>query len=587
MRFSRLAGLAGAAYLLSAIPCIAPVRAQTPQAGTAPLSAAQEGALKAGDAFQECTNCPVMMVVPAGSFTMGSPANEPDRELDEGLQHKVTLARQFAVGQYELTFDQWDACVADGGCNGYKPSDAGWGSGTRPVINVSWNDANAYVAWLAKKTGKPYRLLSESEYEYATRAGTTTVFPWGDEIKLNGQPMANCDGCGSQWGAKQTAPVGSFPPNKFGLYDMVGNVWEWAEDCYHPDYNGAPTDGSAWASGDCIERILRGGGSWSEHPWDLRSASRFKWYDPDVRDDHMGFRVGRTIGPAALATPAPVAPTPITVSALSATQEQALKPKETLQECSKCPVMIVVPAGSFTMGSPANEPDRALNEGPQHKVTIAAQFAVGQYELTFDQWDACVADGGCNGYKPSDAGWGSGTRPVINVSWNDANAYVAWLAKKTGKPYRLLSEAEYEYATRAGTTTAYPWGDAVGKDNANCRDCGTEWDMTTPVGSFPPNNFGLYDMVGNVWEWTQDCYHTSYNGAPTDGSAWASDCSQVFKYNPYYPFDPSHATLVKGYVTRGGYDGSLGFAVRSASRVAVPANSTFIGFRVARTLTGP
>jgi formylglycine-generating enzyme required for sulfatase activity len=238
MIFSRLASLAGAAYLLSAIPCISPVHAQTPHAATAPLSAAQEGALKAGDKLQECAKCPVMLVVPAGSFIMGSPANEPDRHSNEGPQHKVTIATQFAVGQYEVTFNQWDACVAAGGCDDYKPSDAGWGRRTRPVINVSRNNANAYVAWLTKKTGKPYRLLSESEYEYATRAGNTSTYPWGDDIKLKGQPMADCTDCGSRW-EMQRAPVGSFPPNRFGLYDMVGNASEWTEDCYHPDYNGA------------------------------------------------------------------------------------------------------------------------------------------------------------------------------------------------------------------------------------------------------------------------------------------------------------------------------------------------------------
>ena len=222
--------------------------------------AAQERALKPKDTFQECTNCPEMMVVPAGSFTMGSPANEPGRYADEGPQHTVTIARQFAVGQFELTFDEWDACVADGGCNGYKPNDEGWGRGRRPVINVSWDDATAYVAWLAKKTGKPYRLLTEAEYEYATRAGTTTAYPWGDDI---GKNNANCNGCGSQWDGKQTAPVGSFAPNQFGLYDMVGNVWEWTEDCYHDSYNGAPADGSAWTGGDCSRRVVRGGS------WDL------------------------------------------------------------------------------------------------------------------------------------------------------------------------------------------------------------------------------------------------------------------------------------------------------------------------------
>lgn len=134
--------------------------------------AAQEQALKPGDTFQECSQCPKMMVVPAGRFTMGSPVSEPGRYSDEGPQHTVTIAQQFAVGQFELTFADWDACVAGGGCDGYKRPDQGWGRGRRPVINVSWDDASAYVAWLSKKTGKPYRLLSESEYEYAARAGT-------------------------------------------------------------------------------------------------------------------------------------------------------------------------------------------------------------------------------------------------------------------------------------------------------------------------------------------------------------------------------------------------------------------------------
>ena len=150
------------------------------------------------------------------------------------------------MSKYELTFADWDACVAGGGCNGYKPVDQGWGRGQQPVINVNWDDAQHYVAWLSQVTGKTYRLLTEAEYEYATRAGTTTTYPWGDDIKLNGQAMANCDGCGSKWDDKQTAPVGSFAPNKFGLYDMVGNVFEWTEDCVHKNYNGAPTDGSAW-----------------------------------------------------------------------------------------------------------------------------------------------------------------------------------------------------------------------------------------------------------------------------------------------------------------------------------------------------
>lgn len=276
--------------LFLATACVLAGRALAQNA--APLSAEKERALTPKDTFQECSKCPVMVVVPAGSFTMGSPASEPDRYMGEGPQHTVVIGGQFAVEKFELTFEDWDACVADGGCNGYKPTDLGWGRGRRPVINVSWNDANAYVAWLVKKTGKPYRLLSESEYEYATRAATTTAYPWGDDIKLNGMAMANCKGCGGHWDGRQTAPVGSFAANGFGLYDMVGNGTEWLEDCGHGNYIGAPTDGSAWTSGDCSHRMLRGG-FWFNNPQSLRSASR-SWWGPADRSS-FGFRVDRTL----------------------------------------------------------------------------------------------------------------------------------------------------------------------------------------------------------------------------------------------------------------------------------------------------
>jgi formylglycine-generating enzyme required for sulfatase activity len=255
-----------------------------------PLSAAEERSLRPKDTFKECADCPEMVVVPAGTFAMGSPASEKGRYNDEGPQHDVTFRQPFAVGKFELTFDEWDACVADGGCNRYRPSDEGWGRGRRPVIYVAWDDANAYVAWVAKKTGEPYRLLTEAEYEYAARAGTTTVYPWGNAV---GQNNANCIGCDSQWN-KQTAPVGSFAANGFGLYDMLGNVWEWTEDYYHDSYSEAPADGSAWTKGgDYGKRVLRGG-SWSIDPVLLRPAHRYG-FSIVSRILTFGFRVGRTL----------------------------------------------------------------------------------------------------------------------------------------------------------------------------------------------------------------------------------------------------------------------------------------------------
>jgi formylglycine-generating enzyme required for sulfatase activity len=256
------------------------------------LTAAQEEALKPGRSFKECArDCPEMVVVPAGSFMMGSPAQGT---YDGHPQHNITVVKSFAIAKFELTFADWDVCAAGGGCNGYKPNDSGWGRGRQPVINVDWNDAQQYIAWLAKMTGKPYRLLSEAEYEYAARAGTTTIYPWGEDLKLDGQTMANCSMCGSRWDHYQSAPVGSFPPNKFGLYDMVGNVSEWTEDCYHDSYNGAPADGSAWiVGGDCGLRISRGG-SWISDPGKLHSASR-NWYSSAVKLNSTGFRVARML----------------------------------------------------------------------------------------------------------------------------------------------------------------------------------------------------------------------------------------------------------------------------------------------------
>ena len=256
------------------------------------LTAAAERALKPGDSFRECAkDCPEMVVVPAGEFMMGSPADESDHYDNEGPLHKVTIARPLAVSKFEVTFEQWDACVAFGTC-AHVP-DSNLGRGRQPVINVNWDHAQQYVAWLSKMTGRPYRLLSEAEWEYAARAGTTTAYSWGDDF---GKNNANCNGCGSEWDSRRTAPVGSFAPNQFGLYDMQGNVWEWVEDCLHANYEGAPNDGSAWiAQGDCNNRVIRGG-SWVGYPVGLRSALRF-WFTADDHGIDVGFRVARPLNP--------------------------------------------------------------------------------------------------------------------------------------------------------------------------------------------------------------------------------------------------------------------------------------------------
>jgi formylglycine-generating enzyme required for sulfatase activity len=258
-----------------------------------PLSPERERPLKPKDSFKECGKCPEMVAVPAGSFTMGSPAREPHRHDNEGPQHLVTLAKPFAVGRFAVTFDEWEACIAEGGCNSYRPGDESWGRGRRPVFNVSWDDSRAYVAWLSKKAGKIYRLLSEAEREYVTRAGTTTPFWWGSSISTSHANYLYFGGY--TYGNVKTLPVDSFKPNPWGLYQVHGNVWEWTEDCYQDNYNGAPTDGSARTSGDCRYHVMRGG-SRGNGSQDLRAAARGGSTGGN-RNHDIGFRVGRTLVP--------------------------------------------------------------------------------------------------------------------------------------------------------------------------------------------------------------------------------------------------------------------------------------------------
>ena len=626
-----------------------------------------------GDTFRDCAECPLMVPIPPGAFTMGAPEYEPDGEpviatspgafdrsseseresgSDERPQRTVSIPA-FAAGAYEVTFAEWEACVAAGGCAGYSPDDEGWGRDdcwwgsscaavvNRPVINVSWDDAQLYVDWLSRNTGQRYRLLTESEWEYAARAGTTTPFHTGyaittQQANFNGRldyPSGERNESGLFRG--HTIPVGSFAPNGFGLYDMHGNAREWVQDC-HGDYAAAPSDGSAVERDGCA-RVLRGG-SWFFEPGGLRAAAR-SWSNSSYRRSFNGFRVARTsmvttgaaptIGAtlsdrgAALGqdetidlakafaddqtlayearasnadvartsvdgdalTLAPVAEGMATVTVTardpdgnSATQTFAVtvagsdgtaaggvSAADTFRDCGECPLMVLIPAGTFTMGAPESEPRSNDNERPQRTVSIPA-FAAGAHEVTFAEWDACVAAGGCAGYSPDDEGWGRNDRAVIYVSWNEAQLYVDWLSRSSGQPYRLLTESEWEYAARAGTTTPYHTGETITPQQANF-DGGSEpyRRQTSPVGSFAPNGFGLYDMHGNVAEWVQDC-HGDYAAAPSDGSAVERDgCRRVL---------------------RGGSWSSNPAYLRAANRGGSSTDKRYYGsgFRVARTL---
>jgi len=256
-------------------------------------------------------------------------------------------------------------------------------------------------------------------------------------------------------------------------------------------------------------------------------------------------------------------------SVLSLEQENAARPGSDFTECVRgCPTMVVAPAGKFVMGSPPTDQDREPSEEPQREVSIARPFAVGKTEVTFEQWDACVAAGAC--VQALDITWGRGDRPVINVIWDDTKQYVAWLSRVTGKEYRLLSEAEWEYAARAGSQARFSFGDddtqlgryAWYRDNSDRK--------TQPVGKMAPNAFGLYDMHGNVFEWVEDLWHPTFEGAPSDGAAWLENGApgrRVVRSGSWYYDSPN---------------------LRSASRAGPPADlrDGNVGFRIARTLHG-
>lgn len=264
------------AFSISRVRLVALAAAALAVAGCAMTSSASAPPPYAPGAqsFADCGDCPEMVVVPAGQFVMGSPDTEKYRASED--QHTVTIARPFAVSKYEITFDQWRACLKDGGCDGYDPDDEGWGRGKRPVIYVDYINAQAYLAWLGKKSGHTYRLLTEAEWEYAARAGSTTPFHFGARLsseQANFDASTRTDLNPKGANRKKTLPVGSFPPNAFGLHDMLGNASEWVEDCWNDTYSGAPTDGSAWLGGDCRGRVLRGG-SWEDSVTDLRVGAR-------------------------------------------------------------------------------------------------------------------------------------------------------------------------------------------------------------------------------------------------------------------------------------------------------------------------
>ncbi len=263
-----------------------------------------------GTRFRDCPTCPEVVVLPPGTFLMGSPDGEAGRQWNEGPVHPVTISYTFAMGVYEVTFAEWDACVESGGCDGYRPKrrffGRNWGHPRHPVMRVGWDDVPAYLAWLSQRTGKRYRLPSEAEWEYAARAGTKTPY-------YTGHTVSRAEANYGRYFVGRPMPVGSYPANPFGLHDMLGNVAEWCEDCWNANYTGAPADASAWLSGNCDRRVLRGG-HWASDaegvrtgitPRSLRAASRAagppptdrmrRLFNLGSRDVVIGFRVVRDL----------------------------------------------------------------------------------------------------------------------------------------------------------------------------------------------------------------------------------------------------------------------------------------------------
>lgn len=252
--------------------------APPPSPAAAPAKAAK--AAIAGE-ISDCPACPVLIALPAGSFTMGSNTSDPS----EKPAHRVTLTAPFAIGKYEVTEAQWKACAETGACSRTSHSS----QPNAPVRDVSWDDAQLYVKWLSTTSGKPYRLPTEAEWEYAARGGTMTRYWWGEQA-LPGK--ANCKDCGAPWSADGPANVGTFAANPYGLYDMNGSVWEWVADCWHNSFKDAPADERTWDQPNCSARVIRGG-SWREGNAYMASSTRFK-YDASVRHSQNGFRVARS-----------------------------------------------------------------------------------------------------------------------------------------------------------------------------------------------------------------------------------------------------------------------------------------------------
>ncbi|MFB3786329.1 MAG: formylglycine-generating enzyme family protein [bacterium] len=549
-----------------------------------------------------------MVLIKAGTFAMGSPADEQDRTPEEWLPHPVTLTKDFYLGRYEVTQAQYEAIMNGNPSNGY-------GVGPNyPVYYATWYDGAAFCNRLSQREGftpvydetnwttdwnaDGYRLPTEAEWEYACRAGTTTRFSFGDALEcVEDPPDAYCEildenmwwsGNNDPNGAKE---VGLKLPNPWGLFDMHGNVWEWCNDWWEEPWDEKPqVDPKGQETG--TYRVVRGGG-WNISPAWCRSAIR-NMSNMDSRRENKGFRVSRNNlipGPTSTPTPTPLPPTPTPTSTQLPPSVSITVPLPNLPDGAKPLEMVLIKSGTFMMGSPEDEKGRFYVKGREvdwrpHEVTLTRDFYLGRFEVTQAQYQTLMK---LKMTLPKRSGVGL-NYPVYGVSWYDAAAFcnrlsegegltlvydeTAWDSNRNANGYRLPTEAEWEYACRAGTTTRFSFGDALECDDENyCEimDRNMWWwgnydsKGSKEVGLKLPNPWILFDMHGGVWEWCEDWWEYPYDRGPQG--------------------DPICEYTEDAKVTRGGSGTETARCARSAYRTwREPAEMMWpLGFRIAKT----
>ncbi|WP_295448099.1 SUMF1/EgtB/PvdO family nonheme iron enzyme [uncultured Thiodictyon sp.] len=592
------------------------------------------------DRWSDANPGPEMLWLPGGSFRMGSP--EGVGEDSERPAHDVRLSH-YGIGKYPVTVGEfWRFCEATGyrteaeqgegawvwnrGKHSGQKADANWRNpymdqdDRHPVVCIGWDDAQAYCDWLSKETGQAYGLLTEAQWEHACRAGTAALYCFGDDAGQLGDYAWYGDNAGDG-----TRPVGGKNANAWGLHDLHGNVWEWCQDWYSgDDYqelvgSAARTDsraadagaagphsgpdGSAAADTTGVQQSASGmqlpasenptgpqsgslrvcrGGAWLNDADICRSASRCDW-PPSFRYDYLGFRLSRT---------GPLHSYPFTLGGAGEHEPPKPEPipglRDPLMDGTTGPAMVWLPGGTFMMGQ---DDSPYYWEKPAHPVRVDA-CSIGQYPVTFAEYDRfCAATGR---ERPSDEGWGRGERPAINVSWDDAQAYCAWLSEQTGERYALATEAQWEYACRAGRTTRWSCGD----DESALGDHAWYYQNADgkphPVGEKRPNAWHLYDMHGNVREWFQDWWSDSYYRELVDSTAAQSHSAaaevtgmQQGATSSDLPAseNPTGPQSGSGRVCRGGAWDDVAAFCRSAYRlrVAPSVRGRGLGFRLSRT----